>query len=91
MVVEATISERMGLLSAADAARMRDMLVMAGLPVRVPAFEMEQIFDKMASDKKNAHGILRFSLLKGLGDAVWHQEVPRVDVVAAITAHQEMK
>jgi len=47
------------------------------------------MFEKMASDKKNAYGVLRFSLLKGLGDVAWYQEATRGEVAAAIEAHQE--
>ena len=89
MMAEAAIAVGRGLLSASDARKMRDLLLEAGLPVRVPAYDMDQLFAKMALDKKNAHGILRFTLLKGLGDAVWYQEVPKNEVLAAIRRNQE--
>jgi len=89
MVVEATLSEMHGLLTRAEAGRVRQVLKAAGLPVAVPLFDMERMFEKMASDKKNAYGVLRFSLLKGLGDVAWYQEATRGEVAAAIEAHQE--
>ncbi|HEX3082328.1 MAG TPA: 3-dehydroquinate synthase [Candidatus Saccharimonadia bacterium] len=89
MVVEAALSARQGLLSSSDAMRITELLQAAGLPVRVPKFAVEQIFNKMKSDKKNVRGELRFILLRALGEAVWDQVVPEEVVEAVIREHQE--
>jgi len=91
MVVEAAIAAGRGLITADELKQIQEMLIRAGLPVQVPRFDMERMFEKMASDKKNAHGVLRFSLLQGLGDVIWYQPVPREEVTAAIRAHREQK
>jgi len=91
MVVEAEISVSKGLLSAEDAERVRRLLSAAGLPVTVPELNMADMFEKMASDKKNAHGVLRFTLLKALGEVVWYQEVENDTVRDAILRHREAK
>jgi len=70
MLMAADLSWREGWLSAADVARVRALLVRAGLPVTPPAgMSADEFLRHMAVDKKNIDGRLRLVLLRGLGDA----------------------
>lgn len=71
MLMAADLSCRLGWLSEADVARIRDLLMSAGLPV-VPPVEMSpgQFLELMSVDKKVQAGQLRLVLMKGLGHAV---------------------
>jgi 3-dehydroquinate synthase len=69
MAAAAAISVRRGLLSAADADRLRGLLVSLGLPTSVP-FDRAAVLDAVRKDKKRAGEVIRFVLLKGLGEPV---------------------
>ena len=70
MVMAAELSVRAGLLGAADAARLRALVLRAGLPARGPAMTPERYLELMALDKKAARGQIRFVLLERVGRAV---------------------
>jgi 3-dehydroquinate synthase len=86
MTAEATISHNLGLLSNADLRRIRQGLENAGLPVAVHGQRLEDILKKMQSDKKNNDGRLNFTLLDGIGHALYNQQVPLPVVTEAIQA-----
>jgi 3-dehydroquinate synthase len=75
MVMAAELSVRMGLLSAADAARVRTLLGRAGLPVKGPAMAPDRYLELMALDKKAAHGRTRFVVLERIGHAAARADV----------------
>jgi 3-dehydroquinate synthase len=71
MVMAVDLSRRLGWISADDAARARDLVARAGLPVcPPPEMTADQFVSLMAVDKKVQAGKVRFVLLRGLGDAV---------------------
>ena len=71
MMMAADLSQRLGWLTASDAARMEQLFVAAGLPVSVPTEMSEaQFMSLMAVDKKVQDGVIRLVLLKGIGHAV---------------------
>ena len=82
MAVE--LSHRLGWLSAADAGRVRALLMRASLPVKGPDLGAATYLELMSHDKKVVAGSLRLVLLKALGDAVTHADAPRAEIVAAI-------
>ena len=82
--IAAELSQRLGLLGEAEAARARRLIARAGLPVSGPRLGAERYIELMRHDKKVAAGRLRLVLLKGLGQAVTSAEVPEADVAAAI-------
>lgn len=84
MVVEATISESLGQLSAPELALVKQTLIQAGLPVQVGDVRTVDILKIMRSDKKNDRGQLNFTLLTGIGSAVYDQSVEDSVMVAAI-------
>jgi 3-dehydroquinate synthase len=69
MVGEAKLSEEMGYIEADDVKRIEDALKNAHLPVRAHGYNFEKITDKMKSDKKNAYGQVKWTLLKRIGEA----------------------
>ena len=84
MVLAAGLSERMGLLGQQDVARLVSLLRRARLPVVAPELGIERYFELMAHDKKAEGGLLRFILLRRLGDAFVTAEVPPAAVEATI-------
>ena len=78
MVMAADLSRRLDLLSAEQAAKVRDILENDfSMPVIPPAqISTETYLELMSSDKKAEHGRIRFILLEALGRAVLTGEVP---------------
>jgi len=70
MVLAAETSARLGWLEPAAVARVRELLVRAGLPVAAPRIGVERALELMALDKKVEDGRVRLVLLRGLGHAV---------------------
>jgi 3-dehydroquinate synthase len=77
MVLAADLSVRMGLLPAADAARVQRLVAAAGLPVKVSGMGAERFVELMSVDKKARDGDIRFILLDALGRARAGAAVPR--------------
>jgi 3-dehydroquinate synthase len=69
MVMAADLSRRLGLLEADAAARLREVVGEAGLPVRGPAWPASRYVELMSNDKKAERGTPRFVLLERLGAA----------------------
>ena len=78
MVMAADLSRRLDLLSAEQAAKVRDILENDfSMPVIPPAqISAEDYLELMSSDKKAEQGKIRFILLEALGSAVLTGEVP---------------
>jgi 3-dehydroquinate synthase len=70
MVMAAELSQQLGWLAAADAARVRALVASAGLPVDPPRLGRRRMLELMRMDKKVRHGQLRLVLLRRLGEAV---------------------
>ncbi len=69
MGMAAELSARAGLLAAAESARLRKLIVRAGLPVVPPRIDEARWLELMALDKKSSEGRMRFVLLEGPGRA----------------------
>jgi 3-dehydroquinate synthase len=70
MVMAADLSMRHGWLTEIDIARIKALLIAAGLPVDTPEGMTAELFMKlMAVDKKVQSGVIRLVLLKQLGQA----------------------
>lgn len=68
-ILAAQLSERMGLLTAADVARIGRLFIRAGLPVEAPLLGEDRYLELMGHDKKVENGKLRLILLEALGKA----------------------
>ena len=86
MVIAAGLSARCGLLPAPEAARLREIVGRAGLPVAAPKIGDERWQELMALDKKTARGAVRFVLLERLGRAVLKSGVDPALVRESIAA-----
>ena len=70
MVMAADLSMRHGWLTDSDVARVKKLLLAAGLPIDTPkGMTSEMFMDLMAVDKKVQSGVIRLVLLKQLGQA----------------------
>ena len=77
LVLAADLSARTGRIAGADARRIRELLVAAGLPVDPPRLGRARMLDLMGMDKKVKGGELRLVLLDGIGKAVVTSDYPR--------------
>jgi 3-dehydroquinate synthase len=69
MVMAVELSAALGLVPAAYAERLRQLVQRAGLPVRAPAMPVERWFELMGVDKKAEGGEIRFVLIAAPGRA----------------------
>lgn len=86
-VLAASLSQRLGWLSPADVARVRDLLLALGLPVEAPKLGVERTLELMRMDKKVLKGQLRLVLLKRLGEGVVTGDYPGAALTAELQAH----
>jgi len=86
MRAEAIIAQRKGLIPAADRRKIERALAKAGLPITIKSAKITDILKKMKSDKKNDNGNLNFTLLDGLGRALYDQQVSKTVVSEAVRA-----
>jgi len=70
MVMAADLSQRLGYIDAATAARITRLVRAAGLPIKAPELGIARWLELMQVDKKNEGGEIKFILLKPLGTAV---------------------
>lgn len=81
MICESYISYRHGFITEEEVFRIREILTkIFGHHPKKMASE-ERLLNIMHSDKKNSGGKIRFSLLQGIGDACFDQEVP-TDIIS---------
>jgi 3-dehydroquinate synthetase len=84
MLCAARLAERLGRVDAAFTARLHALLVAFGLPVAVPSFDPEQIFDSMMHDKKVQYGQLSLVLPSCLGHVELVRDIAKQDILAAL-------
>jgi 3-dehydroquinate synthase len=90
LVAAANLSARLGECDPALQSRIEAVLENVGLPTRIPAdLPPEALYRAMGSDKKKAAGVIRFVLIREVGDVFVRGDVDEADVAAAITAVQE--
>lgn len=90
MVAEAKIAQLQNLISENDVETLKHALENASLPTSLRDHEVakqshETIIHKMKSDKKNERGKINFTLLAGIGKAVYDQNVSHEIITQAIT------
>lgn len=76
MVMAAELSQEMGLCSALEVSRIRQLIARCGLPVQAPFFPVEAYLEAMTRDKKVLGGALRFVLVHKIGQAAMYHTVP---------------
>lgn len=71
MVMAAELSKHMGWIQKTDVSRIKELLVLCGLPISPPKEMSSQVFlELMSVDKKVLDGTLRFVLLQSIGKAI---------------------
>ncbi|MGE3538249.1 MAG: 3-dehydroquinate synthase [Candidatus Tectimicrobiota bacterium] len=76
MALVAILSERLGYCSAAARSRVCAAIEALGLPTTYDGIAAERLLEAMTHDKKSLNGVVRFILLKDIGDVAYHQQVP---------------
>lgn len=89
MVMAADLSERMGWISAADLARVKNIMLQADLPIVCPQIPLDAFLAYMSHDKKVLNGQLRLVLLKQLGQATISSDFNVALMHQAILANQK--
>ena len=92
MVMAADLSCRIGWLTSDSARHLRKVLEENYRMQVVPPADItvERYLDLMASDKKAEQGKIRFVLLKAIGEAAIEGEISRDDLVATLTAGNQL-
>ena len=75
MIVEARISNKLGILGKNEVIRLKDLIARAGLPTEIPGLQLEGLIQAMKHDKKILQGQLRFVLPKSIGEVFITDEV----------------
>ena len=88
MVCEAFISHRAGFLNESEIQEISSTLFENFPKIIIPDMAHHRILSLMRHDKKNAGGKLRFSLLEGIGDSCYDQEVPAENVIDALNFYK---
>jgi 3-dehydroquinate synthase len=76
MALVAILSERLGFCSAAGRSRLCALIEALGLPTTYTGLPPQRLLEVMAHDKKSLNGVVRFILLKDIGEVAYHQQVP---------------
>jgi len=87
MVAEAMISNRVGKLKEADVIRLKQVINKAGLPINVPALDINEVMTAMRHDKKVTGNKIRFVLLNAIGDAYITDDVSPSLVEEVLLGH----
>lgn len=77
MRVKIDAARRSGLLTGAEAERVARVIERYGLMPRPGAFDIDAILEHMKYDKKNFGGAINFVMLRGLGNPIINQRIPR--------------
>lgn len=90
MLMAADMSQRLGWLAPEQVARIRDILLAAGLPVTVsPRLPAARFIELMSVDKKVQDGKIRLILLQDIGQAVIAQDYEPAVLDATLAAFAE--
>jgi 3-dehydroquinate synthase len=84
MIAEAKLSVLLGLLSESDFNTIEATIIKTGLPSRYPYSSVQTILDNAHTDKKNTDGHINWTLLKGIGQAVYDVQADDSHIRAAI-------
>jgi 3-dehydroquinate synthase len=76
LVMAAAMSQASGYLSAADAARVRQLVERAGLPAHAASVSPQLLLEHMRIDKKVQGGRIRLVLLRAIGSAFISDDYP---------------
>lgn len=75
IIAEGRISQLMGLLSDKEYKILEQAFIQAGLPTETSDINVDKVLEQIKSDKKNEKGRTNWTLLQGIGKAVYDQKV----------------
>jgi shikimate kinase / 3-dehydroquinate synthase len=85
LVAASNLSARLGHCPTELQGRIEAVLTHVGVPVRIPhSIKPEELYKAMLRDKKKKGGVLRFILLKGMGEVFVADDVPQQAVEETI-------
>lgn len=84
MVLEAKISQLSGFLSESEFQQIHLALSHAGLPTVLSDTDIKEVLEKIKSDKKNIGNLVNFTLLQGIGKAIFNQNVSQKIITEAL-------
>jgi 3-dehydroquinate synthetase len=74
------------LCDAALVTQVEDVLTRIGLPTRMEGLDAEALYAAMSTDKKWMGGKSRFVLLRGIGQPMIVEDVPKREVIGVMQA-----
>jgi len=86
IVAESELAKAKGLLTDKDLDIIKKSLLHAGLPINVRGLSIDEIYTKMLSDKKNTFNQINFTLLSGIGNALYNQTSDEEAIKQAISS-----
>ena len=89
MLVEAKISNKMGILGSDELVRLKSVFERANLPTEIPKLEAAKIIQAMKHDKKILQGKLVFALPKSIGNVFITDEVSPSLIEEALAEQNE--
>ena len=75
LMVEARISNKLGMMKDNELLRLEGILEKAGLPIKIPELATDRLLEAMQHDKKVVEGKVRFALPKKIGETFITDEV----------------
>ncbi|MDP8217536.1 MAG: 3-dehydroquinate synthase [Candidatus Theseobacter exili] len=75
MIAAGRIAECMGFADSSEISLIESVIKDAGLPDRIPDVDVEVVMEHMKADKKSQNGILRFVLIRKIGEVFVTDEV----------------
>jgi 3-dehydroquinate synthase len=88
MVLETELSEKFAGLSQEASAQIRQKLLNWFGDFSIPKYSHDKIVKLCMQDKKNRSGLIRFSLLQNIGEAVYDVEIPEKALFDVLNAHK---
>jgi 3-dehydroquinate synthase len=86
LVAAARLSHALSLCDAALVTQVEDVLTRIGLPTRMEGLDAEALYAAMSTDKKWMGGKSRFVLLRGIGQPMIVEDVPKREVIGVMQA-----
>lgn len=84
MVAEAFLAKSDGMISEDDFSEIDTFIRKMYPPLDVSITEIEKILELLKNDKKNRQNQINFTLINGIGSAVYDQTVSRENIISAI-------
>ncbi len=76
MLIEARISNGLGILDKGELSSLNEVITGAGLPTEPPSLDPDEVIKAMMHDKKITQGKIKFALPRKIGEAFITEEVP---------------